>query len=86
MAHHKSAKKRIRQTERRTTINSATKNRVRTLVRKAEAAIASGDKEAAIAALRVAEPAMQRGVSQGHLHRNAAARKASRLSKRIKAL
>lgn len=86
MAHHKSAKKRIRQTERRTGVNSASKSRVRTYVKKAEAAIASGDKESAAAALRAAEPIMQRSVSKGNLHRNAAARKVSRLSKRIKAL
>lgn len=86
MAHHKSAKKRIRQTARRTKVNGAATSRVRTYVKKAEAAIASGDKDAAREALRAAEPAMQRGVSKGILQRNAAARKISRLSKRIKAL
>jgi small subunit ribosomal protein S20 len=86
MAHHKSAKKRIRQTARRTKVNSASKSRERTLVKKAEAAIASGDKKSALAALRAAEPVMQRSVAKGLLHRNAAARKVSRLSKRIKAL
>jgi small subunit ribosomal protein S20 len=86
MAHHKSAKKRIRQAARRTKVNSATKSRERTLVKKAEAAIASGNKETATAALSAAAPILQRGVSKGHLHRNAVARKVSRLSKRIKAL
>jgi len=86
MAHHKSAKKRIRQTERRTAVNTAVKSRMRTYVKKVETAIASGDKEAAAAALRAAEPVMQRSVTKAVLHRNAAARKVSRLSKRIKAL
>ena len=86
MAHHKSAKKRIRQAARRTKVNSARKSRERTLVKKAEAAITSGSKETASAALRAAEPVLQRAVSKGHLHRNAVARKVARLSKRIKAL
>jgi small subunit ribosomal protein S20 len=86
MAHHKSAKKRIRQTERRTEVNDARTSRVRTFVKKVETAIASGDKAAASSALRAAEPELQRGVTKGILHRNAASRKVSRLSKRIKAL
>ncbi|MEX1108484.1 MAG: 30S ribosomal protein S20 [Dongiaceae bacterium] len=86
MAHHKSAKKRIRQTERRTEVNDARTSRVRTYVKKVETAIASGDKAAAATALRTAEPELQRGVTKGILHRNAASRKISRLSKRIKAL
>jgi small subunit ribosomal protein S20 len=86
MAHHKSAKKRIRQTERRTDVNDARTSRVRTFVKKVETAIASGDKVAAASALRAAEPELQRGVTKGIVHRNAASRKVSRLSKRIKAL
>jgi small subunit ribosomal protein S20 len=86
MAHHKSAKKRIRQTERRTEVNDARTSRVRTFVKKVETAIASGDKVAAVSALRAAEPELQRGVTKGIVHRNAASRKVSRLSKRIKAL
>ncbi|MEX0808489.1 MAG: 30S ribosomal protein S20 [Dongiaceae bacterium] len=86
MAHHKSAKKRIRQTARRTDVNDARTSRVRTFVKKVETAIASGDKTTASAALRAAEPELQRGVTKGVLHRNAASRKISRLSKRIKAL
>ena len=48
--------------------------------------IASGDKDAAQAALRAAMPVMQRGVSRGVIHRNTAARKLSRMSARVKAL
>ena len=86
MAHHESAKKRIRQTERRTAVNRARAGRVRTYIKKVETAIAGGDKEQARAALRDAQPEIHRGIGHGVLHRNAAARKLSRLSARIKAL
>jgi small subunit ribosomal protein S20 len=86
MAHHKSAKKRIRQTVRRTEINRNRVSRIRTFVKKFELAAASGDKDAAQAALRAAMPALQRGVSRGVIHRNTAARKLSRMSARVKAL
>jgi len=86
MAHHESAKKRIRQIERRTAVNRARAGRVRTYIKKVETAIAGGDKEQARAALRDAQPEIHRGIGHGVLHRNAAARKLSRLSARIKAL
>ena len=86
MASHKSAEKRIRQTERRTAVNKARVSRLRTFIKKVEAAIASGDKEAARTAFAAAEPELHRGVGHGVVHRNTAARKLSRLSGRIKAL
>jgi len=86
MANIKSAKKRIRQTVRRTEVNRARMSRVRTFVRKVEAAIASGDKNAAREALKQAQPEIMRGVTKGVLHRNTASRRLSRLSARIKAL
>jgi small subunit ribosomal protein S20 len=86
MANHKSAEKRIRQTERRTAVNRARVSRIRTFVKKVETAIASGDKDAALAAFREAQPEMQRGVGKGVLHKNTVARKLSRLTSRIKAL
>ena len=86
MAHHKSAKKRIRQTVRRTAINRARTSRVRTFLKKVEDAIATGNKDAARAAFVEAQPEMHRGVVKGILHRNTVARKLSRLSARIKAL
>ncbi len=86
MAHHKSAEKRIRQTPKRTLRNKARVSEIKTEVKKAETAIASGDKAAALAALKSAQPAMQRGVSKGVMHRNTVARKISRLTKRLKAL
>jgi len=86
MANIKSSKKRARQTVRRTAVNRARISSIRTVVKKVEAAIASGDKAAARAAFIEAQPALQSGVTKGVLHKNMVARKLSRLSARIKAL
>ena len=86
MAHHKSAKKRIRQTARRTAVNRARVSRVRSFIKNVEAANAGGDKKAAEAALKTAQPELQRGATKGVIHRNTAARKLSRLSAQIKKL
>ena len=86
MAYHKSAKKRIRQTERRTAVNRARVSRVRTFVKSVELAIAGGDKKAAQDALKSAQPELMRGVSKGVIHRNTASRKMSRLSARVNAM
>ncbi len=86
MAQHKSAKKRIRQTARRTEVNRARMSRIRTFIRTVEDAIASGDKDAAAAALRAAQPEIMRGVTKGMLHRNTAARRISRLAVRVNAI
>lgn len=86
MANHQSAKKRIRSTARRTDINGARRGRIRTYVRKVEEAIATGDKAAAQTAMQGAMPELHRGVLRGILHKNTAARKISRLTKRIKLL
>ncbi len=86
MAHHKSAQKRIRQTVRRTEVNRSRVSRIRTFVKKVELAIESGDKAAAFAALRVAEPELMQGAQAGVLHKNTASRKVSRLSARVAAL
>ncbi len=86
MANIKSAKKRIRQEQKRTDTNRARMSRVRSYVRKVEDAIDGGDKKAAEAALHAAMPELQRGVTKGVLHKNTASRKISRLSKRVKAL
>ena len=86
MANNASARKRIRQTEKREARNKARKSRVRTFVRKLEEAIASGDKTAAQEAFRAAQPEMQRAVTKGTLHANTVSRKVSRLSARVKAL
>ncbi len=86
MANNASARKRIRQTERRTERNRTRKSRMRTFVKKVETAIASGDRTAAAEALRVAQPELQRAAGKGVVHRNTITRKLSRLSARIKSL
>ena len=86
MATHKSAKKRIRQTARRTVINGARRGRVRTFVRKVEEAIESGDRGLAESAMKNAMPELHRSVLHGILQKNTAARKISRLTKRINSL
>jgi small subunit ribosomal protein S20 len=86
MANHHSAKVRIRRNDRRTLINGNRIGRIRTHVKQVEAAIAAGDKPAAAAAFRAAQPEMQRGAQKGVMHANTVSRKLSRLSARIKAL
>ena len=86
MANHHSAKVRIRRNARRATINGNRIGRIRTHVKQVEAAIASGDKPAAEAALRAAQPEMHRGAQKGVIHTNTVSRKLSRLSARIKAM
>ncbi len=86
MANTASARKRVRQTLKRTERNRARKSRMRTFVKKVEAAITGGDPEAATEALRVAQPEMQRAATKGVVHRNTVSRKLSRLSARIKAM
>ncbi len=86
MAHHKSAKKRIRRNARKAAVNRARVSRVRTFVKKVELAIESGDQAQAQAAFRAAQPELQRSAGHGMLHRNTAARKISRLNARVKAL
>ena len=86
MANTRSAKKMTRKIIRRTAINKARRSRVRTFLRKVEEAIASGDKQAAAAALRLAQPELHRAVGKGVFHKNTAARKLSRLSARVNAL
>ena len=86
MANTASAQKRIRQTAKRTARNQARKSRMRTFIKKVETAIAGGDKVEAAAALREAQPEMQRASGKGVIHANTVARKISRLSARVKAL
>ena len=86
MATHKSAQKRIRQTKRRTEVNQARLSRFRSSVRKVEDAITNGDKKAAEAAMRVAEPELVKSAAKGLIHRNTATRKISRLVQRIKSM
>ena len=86
MANTPQARKRIRRNDKRAEINGARIGRIRTFVKKVEAAIAGGDKVAAAEALREAQPEMARGVARGVLHRNTASRKLSRLTKAVAGL
>ena len=83
MANTKSAKKAARQTVRRTEVNKGRRTRLRSSVRKVEEAIASGNKDAAAAALKEAEPVIARSAQKGTVHRKTASRKVSRLAKRV---
>ena len=86
MANTPQARKRVRQTERRTAVNKARKSRMRTFIRKVEEAIASGDPQKAEAAFRDAQPEIMRAAQKGVIHANAGSRKVSRLHQRVKAL
>ena len=86
MANTPQARKRIRRNERRAEINGNRLGRIRTFVKKVEAALAGGDKSAAAEALKAAQPELARGVARGVLHKNTAARKLSRLTKRVASL
>lgn len=86
MANTPQARKRIRRNDRRAEINTNRVSRIRTFLKKVENALAGGDKDAAAAALKEAQPELARGVARGVLHKNTAARKMSRLTKRVSAL
>ena len=83
MANTSSAKKRIRRDERKSDINISRRSRIRTYIKRVEAAIEEGNRDAASAALKEAQPEMMRGVSRGVYKKNTAARKISRLSHQI---
>jgi small subunit ribosomal protein S20 len=86
MANSPQARKRIRQTARRTEVNKSRRTRMRNFIRRVEEAIASGDADAARDALKAAQPEIMRSANKGIVHKNTASRKISRLSNRIKAL
>jgi small subunit ribosomal protein S20 len=86
MANTPQAKKRIRRNDRRAEINGNRVSRIRTFVKKVESALSAGDQAAAAAALAAAQPELARGVSKGVVHKNTAARKFARLTKRVAAL
>jgi small subunit ribosomal protein S20 len=86
MANTLQSKKRIRRNNKRADINTNRVSRIRSFVKKVEAAIEGGDKKAAAAALKDAQPELARGVARGVLHKNTASRKLSRLSKRVAGL
>lgn len=86
MANLKSSKKMVRKIERRTAVNKSRRTNMRTHIRKVEEAIAAGDKDSAVQALRSAEPKIVRSAQKGILHKRTAARKVSRLTKRVNSI
>ena len=86
MANTPQAKKRILRNAKRAAINGARIGRIRTFVKQVEAAIEAGDKDQALAAISKVQPELARGVAKGVVHKNTAARKFSRLSRRIASL
>ena len=80
MASHKSAKKRIRQTAKRTARNRHVRTTVRTYMKRARQAIATGDKRVADEALREAESKIRSAVSKGVYHHKTGSRYVSRLA------
>ena len=85
MPNKPSAKKRVRQIEKRTAINKSRKTKMRSAIRVVEEAVTAGDKEAAGVALK-SEPEIMRAAGKGVIHKNAGARKVSRLSASVKKL
>ena len=83
MANTSSARKARRVIARRTEVNKARRSRMRTMIGKVEEAITSGDRSHAFAVLKEAEGVIMRAAQKGIVHRNAASRKVSRLTKRI---
>lgn len=86
MANHKSAMKRNRQNEVRRERNRANRSRLKTLVRKVNEAVGTNSGDEAQAALKTAVPLIARAVNKGTLHRNTAARRISRLTRRVNSL
>jgi small subunit ribosomal protein S20 len=86
MANTSSAKKAARKIARRAVVNGNRVTRVRTFVRKVDEAIASGNKEAAAAALKAAQPELMRAAQKGVLPKKTVSRKVSRLAARVKAV
>ena len=83
MANTKSARKATRVIARRTEVNKARRTLLRNSMRKVEEAIRSGDRNAALAAFKAAEPVIMRAAQRGVVHKSNAGRKVSRLAHRI---
>jgi small subunit ribosomal protein S20 len=86
MANTPQAKKRIRRNAKRTEVNHSRISRIRTFIKQVESALSEGKKADAAEALKKVQPELARGVARGVIHKNTAARKISRLSKRVASL
>jgi len=83
LANIKSAKKRISVIQKKTLRNKMIKSRVKTAIKKVDAAIAAGEKETAAAALIAATSELSKAASKGIYHKNTVARKISRMNKAV---
>jgi small subunit ribosomal protein S20 len=83
MANTKSARKATRKIARRTVVNKSRRSQTRSAVRNVESAVATGNKQAALDALKAAEPQLMRAARKGVVHKKTASRKISRLTKQI---
>jgi small subunit ribosomal protein S20 len=83
MANTTSAKKATRKIARRTIVNKSRRTQMRNSVRGVEEAIAKGDRDAALQAMKLAEPELMRAAQRNIVHKNQASRKVSRLAQRI---
>lgn len=86
MANSAQARKRARQADKRRISNSSQRAALRTTIKNVVKAVVAGNKEAATSAYQIAVPAIDKGVTKGHLHKNAAARYKSRLNTRVRAM
>ena len=86
MPNKESAKKRLRQTVKKTLENKNRKTRIKTHIKRVEEAIGSGKQKIANTALKEAQSEIMRGVAKGVLHKNTAGRKVSRLNAKVKSL
>ncbi len=86
MANIKSAKKRIKVNETRAARNKSIKSRVKTAIKKVDAAVLSGDKENAKKVLNEAEVIIAQAAGKGVYHKNNSARKISRLTRAVNSL
>ena len=86
MANIKSAKKRILVTQKKAARNQSIRSAVKTSIKKVEAAVAAGDKEAAQAALTASISAIDKAASKGVYHKNNSSRKVARLAKLVNTL
>jgi len=86
VANHKSALKRVRQTKKRTERNRFYRTRMKNLIKAVREAVAAGDREKAVAALKEANKRIHEYVSKGIIKKNNASRKVSKLHKLVNSM
>ncbi len=86
MAHHKSAIKRIKQSAKKTARNRHVSSTLKTYIKRVREAVAAKDKDAAVAALKLAIPVIDSTATKGVIHNSTASRNVSRLTKLVNTL